>query len=469
MLRLSFCISHCPLAPAIVLNSRRLYIIYDEKSYIIAIGLTLMAGRRLIDAAKLFNASRSIAKQHINLRSQQLDVYSKTSTLAKTVKNQTDRVTLTAKAAVALAERFNEPPSYTTSAGKDQTSRSQDEPIPSIETVNSEDTHGRVEVGLEQDHHYDRSKQNAQTEPSPDEELGIKQEKSRRQPLPDGTMPPPGTILESTKEPLAQEQQSKDQDEGDGIRPVASGASTIPTLSKASELSPEEARRLQRQAEFQIPSVAAEPQPSAPQPKAEKLSEGHDRDVFYTRSTNAKPEYSSLPRAKIPKNTEDKQGSDEHVENGQINPDVFYSTPETGQGSRQKEQIPHQAAIPEQEQVPEGINTDVFRIARVTRMLGGNPYKDKTGLDLKGASRTPIDHTELAAGKNQDTFNVRQIAATTPAKPEQIVWEGHQETPSAENEIQGFASDLAKDVEATSEPLSEVSYSSPDPVAGEAC
>ena len=101
MLRLSYCISYSPPVPAIVLNSRRFYITYDEKSYIIAIGLILMAGRRLIDAAKLFNASRSIVKQHINLRSQQLDVYSKTSILAKTVKNQTDRVTLTAKAAVA--------------------------------------------------------------------------------------------------------------------------------------------------------------------------------------------------------------------------------------------------------------------------------------------------------------------------------------------------------------------------------
>lgn len=397
-----------------------------------------MAGRRLIDAAKLFDASRSIAKQHINLRSQQLDVYSKTSTLAKTVKNQTDRVTLTAKAAVALAERFNEAPSYTRSAGKDPTSRSQDEPIPSKEAVNSEDTHGRVKA-----------------EPSPDEELGIKREKSRRQPLPDGAIPPPGTILESTKEPLTQEQQNKGQDEDDSIRPVVSGASAIPTPSKASELSPEEARQLQRQAEFQIPPIAAEPQPSAPQPKAEKLSEGHDRDVFYTRSTNAKPEYSSLPRAKIPKNTEDKQGRDEHVENGQINPDVFYSTPEAGQGSYQKEQIPHQAAALEQEQVPKCINTDVFRTARVARMLGGNPYRDKTRLDLKGASRTPIDHTELATHKNQDTFNVRQTAATTPTKPEQIAWEGHQETPSAENEIRDFASNLAKDVEATSKPLSE--------------
>ncbi|KAF2764354.1 ABC1-domain-containing protein [Teratosphaeria nubilosa] len=69
-----------------------------------------MAGKRLIDAAKLFNAGTSVAKQHFQLRRQKWDVYSKTSTFAKGVKNQTDRVTVTAAAAVELAKRFNEEP-----------------------------------------------------------------------------------------------------------------------------------------------------------------------------------------------------------------------------------------------------------------------------------------------------------------------------------------------------------------------
>ncbi|KAI6790326.1 ABC1-domain-containing protein [Hortaea werneckii] len=67
-----------------------------------------MAGRRLIDAAKLFGASGNVAKQHLAVRRQQWDVYSRTSTLAKAVKNQTDRVTVTAAAAIELAKRFNE-------------------------------------------------------------------------------------------------------------------------------------------------------------------------------------------------------------------------------------------------------------------------------------------------------------------------------------------------------------------------
>jgi hypothetical protein len=70
-----------------------------------------------VDAAKLFQASKSIASKHITLRSQQFEAYQKTSTLAKTVKSQTDRVTLTAAAAIALYHRSNETaPSYTKAA-----------------------------------------------------------------------------------------------------------------------------------------------------------------------------------------------------------------------------------------------------------------------------------------------------------------------------------------------------------------
>jgi aarF domain-containing kinase len=67
-----------------------------------------MAGKRLLDAAKLLDAGRSIGKQHITLRKQQWDVYSKTSGLAKAVRNQTDRVTVTVGAGYELAKRLSE-------------------------------------------------------------------------------------------------------------------------------------------------------------------------------------------------------------------------------------------------------------------------------------------------------------------------------------------------------------------------
>jgi len=67
-----------------------------------------MAGRRILDAAKLIQAARSVVKQHVALRSEQLERYNKTSTLAKQAKTQSDRVLLTVQAAAALAKRLSD-------------------------------------------------------------------------------------------------------------------------------------------------------------------------------------------------------------------------------------------------------------------------------------------------------------------------------------------------------------------------
>lgn len=435
-----------------------------------------MAGRRLIDAAKLFNASKSIAKQHINLRSQQLDVYNKTSTLARSVKNQTDRVTLTVNAAIELSKRFNESAlSYTTTSASEHAPTGHDEAIPQKETVDGKKPRYDMKEDLEQNHHYDRSEQHSQGEGPPEKELGITQERSNRRPLPNGTISSSGltsheqsikqdtfsqkSTPEPVNTPLAEEKQTGRQDEEEGIKPVASRASTTSAPPKLSDLTPDEARRLQRQSEFQIPSVATDIQSKTPHSSTEKLSEGHDRDVFYTRSAETKPQYSSLPRAKIPENTENKQGSGEHVQDGQINQDVFYATPEPGQKIAQKEQIPHQEAVTDQDQVPAGINTDVFRTARVAKMLGGNPYKDKTDLDLKGANRTLVDHIKIAAGKDQNSFNVRQSVATAPAQLKPILSNGLS---SNEKEMHDFASELAKSANAAPLPISELSRRYPE-------
>ena len=68
-----------------------------------------MTGRRLLDVAAIVKVSQGIAAKHVALRQHQLDLYSKTSSLTEAVKSQTDRITLTVKAASILAERFNGP------------------------------------------------------------------------------------------------------------------------------------------------------------------------------------------------------------------------------------------------------------------------------------------------------------------------------------------------------------------------
>ncbi|KIW09295.1 uncharacterized protein PV09_00212 [Verruconis gallopava] len=299
-----------------------------------------MSGRRLLDAARLFNAARSIAKQHLRLRSQQLDVYTQTSTIAKAVKNQTDRVTLTARAAIALAKRLNEQaPTYTyssTQTSPTNESRSSD-PIPRKDsTATTHEASSLRREGINQDHHYTPSESNATSEAPPRGEIFVRQAESKQRPLPDGTIP-------------SAEIEFKDE---------------IPQSGTVKhDLSPKDARNAQRKAEAQIPSVTTtDPQVTS---GSDKFAQGHDQDVFYRPSTAINHEYSSLPRAKIPKYTETAEGHGSKVDEHGINADTFY-TP----GIRKDK-----ATTTVSEDIPEGVNVNVFRSARVSRMLGVDPGK----------------------------------------------------------------------------------------------
>ncbi|KAF7185330.1 Protein ABC1-like, mitochondrial [Pseudocercospora fuligena] len=67
-----------------------------------------MSGKRLIDAARLAGIGRNVVKNHFKIRQEQWQLLTKTSSVARAVKNQTDRVTVTAAAAFELAKRVNE-------------------------------------------------------------------------------------------------------------------------------------------------------------------------------------------------------------------------------------------------------------------------------------------------------------------------------------------------------------------------
>ncbi|KAF1362079.1 ubiquinone biosynthesis protein coq-8 [Lizonia empirigonia] len=350
-----------------------------------------MAGRRFVDAAKLFQASKSIASKHITLRSQQFKVYQKTSSLAKAVKNQTDRVTLTAAAAIALYQRSNEAaPTYTKAAPAHAPS-TQHADIPRKETVEWQGPQQDIREGLKQDHHYNRSGQNTAAQPPPDQELDIEQAKAPRPPLPDGTIPPAGATLgreeqwqdtfserpvsEAAKRPLVEEQGTHIRQEGEDIRPVESTESTIPLPGHPRGNSPNTAEP--------IPAHANDLQPSSKTPEIQRLVEGHDRDVFYTRST----------------------------------------------------------AVPAEEDIPEGINTDVFHSKRVARMLGQDRYSRKEHIGSimsKGTGRHPLDDRPIPHTQSPSQ-------ATSSAQPA-----------TSEQEMQDFATTLANDAEAQATSASEI-------------
>lgn len=378
-----------------------------------------MAGRRLLDFARLASASRSIAQQHVALSRQQFDTYNKTSSLAKAVKSQTDRVTLTAQAAIALAKRFSEDvPKYnspterwtpgddlfgtsstTATTGSDGGARAADS------------KGGNQPEGIEQDHHYRRDENNSVDQPPAPGEIDVLQERAPKEPLPDGTIPPTKDQLRRPPPPdevLGTEEQAEQQ-----------------RRDSAQELSPDQARRLQRQAEKQIPSVFTTDEA------------GHDtienKDLnpvsFTGRSEQETTAYSSLPRAKVPKNTESRQASDVHVDDARINQDVFYS-----RGSTQSARA--------EEEVPEGVNLDVFHSPRIAKMLGGKEKKGY-GLDLGAQRRAPAN----GVPSQQDGVWFDASAnptVTQPAPPPQ----SKPSSGVSEQEMMNLADEIAKDVSA---------------------
>ncbi|KAH9872632.1 hypothetical protein J1614_005025 [Plenodomus biglobosus] len=428
-----------------------------------------MAGRRIVDAAKLFNASRSIAQKHIALRSNQWDAYNKTSTLAKAVKNQTDRVTLTAAAAIALSQRFSEDaPAYAKAAGERATGAQYD-PIPRRETVKADTPTEGVKEGLEQDHHYDRSRETTAVEPPPEEELDIKQKDALRRPLPDGTIPVAGLTLEqeergqdtfserpvpeTPKKPLEEDQGGAGSTSGDGLRPKESTESTIPLPDRpAGSLS---------QAVEPIPAHANDVQHPPISSRIRKLQEGHDRDVLYSRSVESQPSVSSQPQSQIPAHTGTKQGSDKHVQDGQLNQDVFYSPSKAGQ----------QPAQETDDEVPEGINTDVFHSRKVARMLGSDRFSRKEYAERKGSGRHPLDDRPLPKSSGRHPLDDRPLPEVNP--PSKSSFMSHPQTKdrnqsspyaqpaSTTTEMEDFASQLAQDVQknatVTSESPTEIS------------
>ncbi|KAF9694967.1 hypothetical protein EKO04_007000 [Ascochyta lentis] len=421
-----------------------------------------MAGRRFVDAAKLFQASKSIASKHITLRSQQFEVYQKTSTLAKAIKSQTDRVTLTAAAAVALYQRSNEAaPTYAKTAPENATG-TQHADIPRKETVERQAPEHNIREGLKQDHHYDRSGQTTAAQPPPEQELDIEQAKAPRRALPDGTIPSAGIALgqegksqdtfsdrpvsEAPKDPLVRDQDTQVRQEDEGIRPVESTESTIPL--------PGQPRGTSSEITEPIPAHANDLQPSTNASKIQSLLEGHDRDVFYTRSVESQPASSAQPHAQIPKQTADKQGSDSHVEDGRLNQDVFYTVPKRGQQQAQ-DQEPVQAAVPELDDIPEGINTDVFHSKRVARMLGQDRYSRKEHIGStvsKGTGRHPLDDRPIV-----QTDHSAKLQPSQPAQPPSSVQATEAARPqTTEQEMQDLASKLAKDAEAQAAATNEI-------------
>ncbi|KAL8838105.1 MAG: hypothetical protein Q9176_005310 [Flavoplaca citrina] len=410
-----------------------------------------MSGKRFLDTVALWKASKSVASKHAALRTHQFEAYQKTSSLAKAVRGQTDRVTLTVNAASALAGRVQQSSeAYSTQPSSQDPGRLSPK-IPSSDSVQSPRGTPVVKEGLPQDHFYAKSEQNSTEQSLPQHDIGVKQESAQRYPLPDGTIPPVGSDLDSSmsnKATFSTSQQTEPQkiplnkehsQTESSIEPSSSGETSIPDPSnKPTSLLPDEARKLQREAENQIPSRAAETQPP-------ELGVGQEQDVFYTPSLKTDRVFSALPRVKLPKITVDEQNSLSRVSDKGLNQDVFYSSA----SSNQEQAMPEHQSIPRQNEASEEMYSELFQSPKVAKMLSGRPKPTDSfkGLNLEGAKQATMQGSNSPPGGDPESFNVRP---TAKAENESLKTQRSSDPPapshnSSKEDTQTLAADIASD------------------------
>ena len=334
-----------------------------------------MSGKRILDAIALFNVSRNIAAKHFDIRLGQAKVYSQSSSVIKSLRRQGLPILATAVSRFASSQSPSKP----------------------------------QRQGILQDHFYKPSAENAAAESTASGDLDVEQAQAKRQPLPDGTIPPEDSPIgeeagdgmthsnvpsgETAQHPVGSEV-AQDLHFQSSTRQNLSG--TMPSDS----LTPDQAREAQRQSEDPIPAQAAEP-PSAEE-MAQEFGVEQEQDVFYQPPDTAKPVLSALPRVRVPKTENDVQEGDSHLEPG-LNADVYYH------GSKREVD----ADEPTEEQLAQ-----IFHNPRHARTFAQKakyaPGGIQPGVHSVSADRPRQFHTMVARRQripNQDAESLKQLGA----------------------------------------------------------
>ena len=359
-----------------------------------------MSGKRVLDAMALLQASRSIAAKHLNIRLSQVDIYTKTSSIFKAARTRAPPTF------VAAAQSFSQ------SAAQPARTQNPNDHIPGEGTAEGKISSASRE-GVEQDHFYKRSEDNAVVDPAPQEDLEVEQRQAQRQPLPDGTLPPEDSPIGAgrgdadtvNQRPVTEGAQHPTQDGGEHLNINSSIQSTIPEPSVQKPLDSEAAMQAQRQSESQIPRKTADPPPpefSAPaiiadDDVSQEFSIEQEQDIFYQPPDTTSPILSALPRMRVPKIENDVQAGNSHIPKG-LNSDVYYSgnrAAETGSSG---------------DELSEEQLAQIFSNPRVARMLGSTA-KGKyvpRGIQSRPFHTYPA-HRQRSTKEEKD--DIKQLAA----------------------------------------------------------
>ncbi|MCJ1285478.1 hypothetical protein MMC26_004818 [Xylographa opegraphella] len=422
-----------------------------------------MSGLWFLDAIALVGASRKVISKHVTLRTSQFDNYKKTSSLARAIESQTSRVTLTAKAATVLAERQNKHGSqYSTKPEKPRSATKT--PLPSSESVRGNSVGPKDHEGLQQDHFYGRSEDNSTSQPVPSKALDIQQEETNGTPLPDGTVSlveginnqlDPGKDVFSQpsksaarQHPLATVGQSHVQNlEALGRSSILEGCQKV-TQQQAGKV-----RAIQRQSEAQIPAQPAEPPPNkilaqhGPLHADPELAIDQEKDVYYSRASDASPVLSSVPRVKLPKVTKATQAGCDHVSDSGINRDVYYSPRSEGTVD---DTLGVQAES-QKEPVSDEMYTEIFQSPRVAKLLGGRQKGSPAANSPNLGGPQPLGHeqTKTAMGDHSDTSTSQDLTdGESEANPKRKIPRAlNSAAPEKDSDVHQLAADIASEAQ----------------------
>lgn len=346
-----------------------------------------MAGRRLLDAAALFNASRSIARKHVALRREQFDRFTKTSSIAKAVKSEAERYTETARAASFLASRLNEDkPQWASEAAETNPGDSAQKVAP--------------HPGPEGD--------------EPNEAQHIIQEETSISSYPDGTIPSSQQDIDKLERDRSI--LSKKTPKAANVQP-SQPIEPVPH-SLDNHLTPDEARRLQRSYEDQVPSYAADGKTDT---SRNDTANGFDNDSSYKPLEYSSPILSSLPRVKVPKHPSHVQANDSHLNSQGLNSESYSSPVQTPIASP----VGKTDLLAEEEEIPQGINTAVFSSSRVAKSLGGRTHTNVRSSEKVTPQHTP---TQILGGVSSKATQ-QSDTVTSDAEIQSSVLEQKDEDP----------------------------------------
>lgn len=387
-----------------------------------------MSGKRLLDGVALLKASTAVASKHVALRRHQVNVYGRTSSIARVFKSQMERVTSIIKSI----------PGNSTKMEVSQTGV--DENIAAFEKKS----------GLGKDHRYKKLETNTNVQPLPISELDVEREKGNSQFLHDGASPPIKSIengsgidnrtsFDLLRSGLGRGT-SISNDEGieKVLQPVSPVRDAIPVPGiQSALLNPNGGRDLQKHDDNDIPSTFAE---------AQTVSSQVLQDIFYTPTRKTSQIPPPLPPLKLPMVTMVTEHTQEL--NGQVSSEsaVMKQTISTP--------IPEEQAVPEQQQTSDEMLREIFHSPRVAKMLREKP---KRALAVENPSlhigQGPLlKSRELAQGRNQEKVKIRSSGQNIPRNiddSEPVYLLGTLREADTEEVRNNVAEDLAKDSRST--------------------